>query len=197
MYELKIQKNGIREEYLAKRDMLDDACRAANDERLCSLFTSLVTFRYADTVLLYVPMRNEIDVMPVAKKALEAGKKVGFPCCYPETRTMEFRIVSGLEDLTESDSYGISEPSKECPVYDIEANRTPAVCIVPAVVYDTKGYRIGYGRGYYDRYLSAFNGTKVGLAYSDFIIPQVPRGRYDLAVDVLVTEKGVKAIKKA
>ncbi len=196
MYELRIKKNELREEYIAKRDLLDETVKAENDEKMCSLFTSLVTFRYADTVLLYVPMRNEINVLPIAQKAFEAGKKVGFPCCYPENRTMEFRIVGSLDELTEKDSYGIAEPSKECEIYDIQSNRTPAVCIVPAVVYDVKGYRIGYGRGYYDRYLSAFNGTKAGLIYSDFIIPQVPRGRYDLAVDVLITEKGVKALKK-
>lgn len=73
--------------------------------------------------------------------------------------------------------------------------RKNVICIIPGIVYDKKGYRIGYGGGYYDRYLSSFKGTKVGVAYTDFIANSVPHGRFDLAVDVLITERGIYAKK--
>jgi len=62
---------------------------------------------------------------------------------------------------------------------------------LPAIIYDKKGYRLGYGKGYYDRFLSSVKGTKAGLIYSDFIIDEIPHGRYDLRADVVITEKGV------
>lgn len=194
MYELRIQKNRLRTQYIERRAALDTGIRSKLDERICSLFTSLVTYRYSDVLLLYVPTRCEIDVLPIAKMALDTGKTVAFPCCEPDTRAMVFRIVSSLEQLTAKGSYGIPEPDEACPVYSSALDSRPAVCVVPAIVYDRRGYRIGYGKGYYDRYLPCFAGTKVGFAYSDFIVPNVPCGRFDLAVNVLVTEKGVKAL---
>ena len=79
----------------------------------------------------------------------------------------------------------------------IKANvkRKTSSAFIPGIVYDKKGYRIGYGGGYYDRYLSSFKGTKVGVAYTDFIANSVPHGRFDLAVDVLITERGIYAKK--
>ena len=105
------------------------------------------------------------------------------------------RIVRDLAQLSPG-ALGIMEPTEECEVYDYISNaqRDHAVCIVPGVVFDVQGYRIGYGRGFYDRFLNRFEGVKVGLAYSDFILKTIPRGRYDLACDVIVSEKGVRAI---
>jgi large subunit ribosomal protein L18 len=62
------------------------------------------------------------------------------------------------------------------------------------VVFDRAGYRVGYGRGFYDRYLTSFPGVRVGIVYADCVLGEIPRGRFDLAVDVLVTDKGVRAV---
>ena len=62
------------------------------------------------------------------------------------------------------------------------------------LVYDKKGYRIGYGKGFYDRFLSEFKGVAIGLCYSSFCVPEVPKGRFDKHVDVIITEKGVYAV---
>jgi 5-formyltetrahydrofolate cyclo-ligase len=66
---------------------------------------------------------------------------------------------------------------------------------VPCLSYDTYGYRIGYGKGYYDRFLSSFDGTKIGLCYSAFKSDRLPRGKYDIKLDIVITEKGVTVIK--
>jgi 5-formyltetrahydrofolate cyclo-ligase len=66
---------------------------------------------------------------------------------------------------------------------------------VPCLSYDPYGFRIGYGKGYYDRFLSAFEGTKIGLCYSEFESERLPRGKYDIKLDVVMTEKGVTVIK--
>jgi 5,10-methenyltetrahydrofolate synthetase len=192
MYEIRIQKNKIRSVYIDKRGSLSPELRAAYDEKICERFMALVTYRYADALLLYSPLAHEININKIAIHALANGKTVAYPKCDTVGSTMEYHIVESLDQLVRG-AYGIKEPPANLPVYDIKSTEK-AVCIVPALVYDKCGYRLGYGKGYYDRYLAEFNGAKVGLVYNDFIVPNVPRGRYDLAVDVLVTEKGVKAL---
>ena len=66
---------------------------------------------------------------------------------------------------------------------------------MPGVVFDVHGYRIGYGGGYYDRFLHGFHGSVAGLIYRDFIIPSLPRGRYDRALPIMITEGGMIAAK--
>ena len=104
---------------------------------------------------------------------------------------MQYHLVSSLDELAQ-DSYGILEPPPENPIYDPENDLGSAVCFVPGLVYDKAGYRLGYGKGFYDRYLSHFSGCTLGVVYSDYILPTVPRGRFDVSVDILLTEKGVK-----
>ena len=67
-----------------------------------------------------------------------------------------------------------------------------AVCIVPAFCNDYRGYRVGYGGGYYDRYLSGFQGVKIGVNYSDCVRPRLIGGRYDVPIDVLVTDRYIR-----
>ena len=79
-------------------------------------------------------------------------------------------------------------------MYDPSKESGSAVCFVPGLLYDKAGFRLGYGKGFYDRYLSSFSGCKIGVIYSDYILPVVPRGRFDVSVDTLLTEKGVKSV---
>ena len=198
MYEIKNQKNRLRALYIEKRRQIPAVEKAELDMRLCERFMALVTYRYADALLLYAPKPAEIDVMPIAESALASGRIVAFPRCDDRedgTHHMNFHIVTSLDQL-EVGSYGIREPSGDLPIYD-PGYSDKAVIIVPALSYDRMGYRLGYGGGYYDRFLSGFCGTRVGFAYSRFICPKLPRSRYDLPVDVLVTERRVSAIERS
>ncbi len=192
MNEIRKRKNDIRTHYKQIRAELDRDKKAAMDEAICSYFTTLATYRYASVLLMYAPKKDEVNVYPLAERALADGKKVAFPRCIEETHDMNYHFVEDLSVL-EKGSYGLLEPPSHLPVYDCESKAT-AACIVPALVYDSKGYRLGYGKGYYDRYLSGFTGSKVGMIYTDFIIDQLPRGRFDLNVDFLVTEKGLRVL---
>lgn len=193
--EIRARKNEIRAQYKTQRAALSAEERAARDARICELFLSSITYRYAKVLLMYAPLDGEIDLMPIALRALADGKTVAFPRCKTADCTMEYHIVRDPEALV-SGAYGIREPQEDAPVWhaaDMEPDAHP-VCIVPGLVFDRAGYRIGYGRGYYDRYLDTFPGVRVGTVYTDCILPEIPRGRFDLAVDVLVTEKGVRAV---
>lgn len=193
MYELRQHKTEIRTAYMEKRANMPAEERAAKNAAVCKSVLASATYRFADTLLLYYPREDEVDVLPIARAALEAGKKVAFPKCHPADKSMDFHFVSSVEDF-EKGEYDIMEPVNSLGIYNKENSlRDNCICIVPAVVYDKKGYRIGYGGGYYDRYLSGFRGTVVGIAYRDFILPNVPHGRFDVAVDVLISEGGIYA----
>ncbi len=190
MYILKKEKEEMRAKYLEKRRALDPGIKRRRDEKICSHAFSLASYRFAKYVLLYAPTDDEIDVMPIALDALAKGKRVAFPKCYPDSHTMEYRIVSSPDEL-ESGAFGLREPTVASPLFDAERDGGDAVCFVPGLVYDTKGYRVGYGKGFYDRYLSSFGGNIVGVVYSDSILAEVPRGRFDVKIKILLTEKGV------
>ncbi len=193
MFDIKRQKDAIREVYKPKREAIPADVKAELDRKIFDTFTSLATYRYASVLLLYYPKPDEVNILPIAEKALQDGKKVAFPRCMPDIHDMNYHFITSVDDLKEG-TYGIFEPDENLPKYDRESGE-PAACIIPALVYDKKGYRLGYGKGYYDRYLSSYTGTKVGMIYNDFILDTVPRGRFDLAVDFLVTENGIRVVK--
>ena len=189
MSEIRTKKLEMREKYLAVRDALPAEQKAAFDKKIYDRLIASITYRHSTDVLLYASMENEVDTWAIFETALKDGKKVAFPCCNPDN-TMTFRYVTDRNQLKER-TFGISEPDDTCE--ECRPNNF-SLLIVPGLVFDKSGYRIGYGKGFYDRYLSDFRGVKVGMVYQDFIVPSVPRGRFDLSVDVLVTEKGVKAL---
>ena len=187
------QKDGIREEYRELRRQMPVEEKFRRDSQLCDIAVGLVSFRYAESVLMYAPTPDEIDVNPIAEAALAKGKRVFFPKCNTEDHTMNYHEVKSLDEL-KSDAYGLLEPPESNPMY-IPSPAGTAVCLIPGLVFDIHGFRVGYGKGFYDRYLSDFAGCKIGVVYSDCILNELPRGRFDLSVDVLLTENGVRVPK--
>jgi 5-formyltetrahydrofolate cyclo-ligase len=195
MTPIKREKDVIRKDCSEKRDAIDKELHRQMDEKICNAATSLVSFRHADIVLLYAPIRSEIDVMPIFHEAIKRGKRVAFPRCNTEERTMKFHFVESEEELSPC-AYGIREPSEDSPVFDPETSTGSAVCYVPGLAFDAYGYRLGYGKGYYDKFMHSFTGCTVGVVYSEFIVSGLPKGRFDKHCDVILTEKGLKPIKR-
>ena len=192
---IKKEKDTLRETYKAKRHAMEPKLREERDLSICRAASELVSFRYADYILLYAATDDEIDVSYISEAAWKSGKKVAFPRCDKESHTMSYHFVNSLDELS-PEAYGISEPPADAPIYDSNTETGSAVCFVPGLLYDKAGFRLGYGKGFYDRYLSEFIGSKIGVVYSDYVVPTVPRGRYDISVDVLLTEKGTVAVKR-
>ena len=192
MYEIRNAKNIIREKHKKKRNAITLDKKRELDTKICNRIISLVSFRYAETVLLYAPVNSEIDISPVAEAALSAGKRVAYPRCIPGSSEMKFHFISSTEEL--SPGYmNIPEPSESAPEFDRSetADSGKCLCIIPELAFDKRGYRIGYGKGYYDRYLSGVDLMKAGVIYSELLVDRVPNGRFDLKVDFIVSERGV------
>lgn len=188
-YNLKEIKKQLRAEHLARRRSLPADEKAARDQQITSLFVSLTSYRYAETLLLYYPRADEIDTLEILSVALAGGKRVALPCTNRDG-TMIFRYISSENDLIPG-NFNIPEPSPDCEPFDPDVAAKGTLMILPGLAFDRSGYRLGYGKGYYDRYLENRSIATAGLIYSDFVSPKLPRGRYDLPVQFLVTEKGV------
>lgn len=190
MSEIRTQKLEMRSRYLEVRKEIPEELRAAWDEKIFTRLRASITYRHSKDILLYASTQDEVDTKRIFECAIGDGKRVAFPVCDPETNTMTYRYVKSMDELT-GKYYDIPEPSEECEIC-VPDNFT--ICIVPGLVFDKDGYRIGYGKGYYDRFLSAFGGVSIGLVYSQLLLPRVPKGRFDRHVDVIISEKGVYAV---
>ena len=113
------------------------------------IFGELPEFRAAKTLLLYFPLANEINLIPVFNHAREKGMACAFPRCGDKKGEMSFYLVNTLDEL-EVGKFGICEPRADAPRL---TDFSDAVAFVPALAFDKKGYRVGYGGGYYDRFL--------------------------------------------
>lgn len=186
-------KNRLRADVKAARELLSDEEKNTLDRAICKQFSSLASFRFSEVLLAYYPLKDEVNILPLIEEALTLGKKVALPRCR-ENSQMDFYLISSLDDV-ESGAFGIFEPKTSCPIYEPTENR-PAIMLIPALAYDQFGFRLGYGRGFYDRYVNRFSGVKAGICYRAFLRnTPLPRGRFDMAVDYVVTEKGVKLVE--
>lgn len=189
MAEIRTVKKELREKYVEMRKNMPREQKEAFDTKIRDRIIASITYRHSNEILLYASMENEIDTWKLFETAVNAGKKVAFPRTFQDN-TMKYYYCSSKDDLEKREN-GIYEPKEGLAEY-VPTNLS--LCIVPAVVFDKEGYRIGYGKGFYDRFLSDFPGVKLGLVYSNMILPRVPRGRFDRHVDVIFTERGVVAV---
>lgn len=184
---IRLEKKELRRHLRALRRSLSVEDRHAWDRALCERMITLPCYEKAKTILAYSPIADEPNLLPVVTHALAFGKTVAFPVCAPETCTMAFRAVHSLDELAVG-AYGICEPTEICTtVTDFH----DALCLVPALAFDRRGFRIGYGKGYYDRFLATHTVDTLGATYSALIVDSLPCEPTDRAVSTLLTERGI------
>ena len=181
-----MDKMTLRGVLLQKRAEFSREQRKELDRNIAAGIIDSSIFKNASMLLIYAPLENEINLLPLAHVARKRGLPIAFPRCDKETNTMQFYVLPEGQKLTPG-AYGIPEPPEDAPVC-IPDKR--ALCIVPALSYDLSGNRIGYGKGYYDRYLSTFPGITLGATYATMLLKTVPTEAHDLPVDWLFTERG-------
>ena len=184
-----LEKQRLREECLAARETLSEKERTVLDD--CIIQKLLATPEYAEaaTVLTYVSVLSEVSTRMFIERALRDGKTVAVPRCLPGHR-LEFVVITFLDQLIAA-PFGLLEPPKELPALT-EEQMDASICIVPALLVDTKGYRLGYGAGFYDRFLSTYPGKKICLAYQQNLSREtLPHTAFDVAVDMVITELDV------
>lgn len=185
MKNLKVIKDDLRNKYRTLRmDMSADEKNDC-DRRILERLTGLYQYSNVQLILTYVSIDMEVDTRQLIEKAWTDGKYVAVPKC-TDSYELEFYFIKSADDL-EISTFGLLEPKTEqCRRVK---NYNHALCVVPGMCFDTNGYRIGYGKGYYDRFLSDFTGTTAGLCYSKCVEWNLPKGYYDRPVDILVTDR--------
>lgn len=183
---MQITKQDLRKFYKQKRKEIVD--KTVKDEQININLINFKAFQNAKTVFCYVSLKDEVSTDLIIKSALFYGKQVAVPCCKDDKGNMEFYLINSLSDL-KIGSFGIREPDiDKCIMLNDFDN---SVCIVPAVCFDKHGNRLGYGKGYYDRFLNLFTSCSIGLCYNDFVLDEIPVDDFDKQVDYIITEKGI------
>lgn len=179
-------KTELRQNVKQMRMALDPNVKKRMDEAITDTFLRGTSYTRSDVILTYVSTNIEVSTERIILTALNDGKRVACPRCVDGTREMEFYYIDSLDELKPR-TFGVREPDADRGrLYD--GSGYP-VCIVPGLSFDRWGFRLGYGKGYYDRFLSRYNGWTVGLCYSECVQYKLPHGRFDRPVDRLITEK--------
>lgn len=178
-------KKQKRAELKKSREMLEN--KELLSKKITDAFLSSELYKNADTLLLYHSVGSEASTADIFRAAVSDGKRTAFPVCVDSNGAMTFYYIRNESELVDG-MYGIKEPCKGCEEYDFSHS---GVCLVPGLSFDREGYRIGYGKGYYDRFLDKFNGISVGLCYESLVSESLPRDAYDKKVNCLITDKKI------
>jgi len=171
------------------RRALDGEARDLAYADITANVCAIPEFQQAKAVFAYVSTEDEVDTRALIARAWEAGKAVYAPRVVGP-RTMEWHAIESFDGLERS-AFGIDEPAADPASAVDPAVVEDAVAIVPGLLFDTWGYRIGYGGGFYDEFLSSFTGISIGIARAAFVSEApLPTDEHDRTVDVIVTESG-------
>lgn len=189
MQNIKHQKDEIRRLYIGKRRSMTPHERMAGDEAVFRAAMELIDELRPQRILSYVSSPTvEVDTRRIITSALAMGIEVAVPLCEDKNGHMDFFRISSLSQLRRG-FYGIDEPDRDT-AEKITAE-SGDLCIVPGIAYSQQGYRVGFGRGYYDRFLAGFPGVSAGLCYESCICPELVHEDFDIRVDMIITESGV------
>lgn len=195
MSDLLSEKKAIRDRILSMRSGLDAAARAARSEAVCASMQRIDDYAGAGSVLFFMPFRGEVDISPLMQSALRGGTVCGLPKCGDGRSLRLFAVKDPACDI-EPGMWGIPEP-KECLAEYTASDFS--VIMVPGAAFDRRGWRIGYGAGYYDRLLAAAgdHALKIAPAFSFQVLAELPHDLHDVPVDIIVTEEEIIDCRKA
>lgn len=184
-----MMKNKLRLLYKSVRNSITIKEKSEYDGRIFVSFINSYLYRNSSTLLIYISFGSEADTLDIIKFALNDGKCVAVPYCYGNE--MRFYSINSVESLVEG-KFGI--PTVKPDDNNIVVDFNDTVCVVPALSYDKYGNRLGYGGGYYDRYLSDKEITTVGLCYERCIHSALPAEEHDIKIDYVLTENRFKKL---
>lgn len=186
------QKAELRGQALTKRDALSPEDRAVAAEAIAQRAFP-VPFKPGTIVSGFMPLKSELNPIPLLRKLAEAGAKLALPAIAGRGKPLIMRAYAFGDDLARG-QWGIREPKPEA------AEVAPDILLVPLAAFDRAGQRIGYGAGYYDMTIAALRAKKkvtaVGLAFAAQEIREVPATPRDEALDLVLTEREVIDLRK-
>ncbi|MEM4376603.1 MAG: 5-formyltetrahydrofolate cyclo-ligase [Candidatus Nitrosocaldaceae archaeon] len=177
-------KDSLRKIVLETRNMLSSNMLASLSDMIQYRIISLNEFNSADIIGAYYSIGSEVKTDKIIEYALK-HKRLALPRV---EGSIVFAQVKSMNELVKG-RYNIMEPNEYSTIIE------PDLVIVPGIVFDENGYRIGYGKGYYDRYLADRDIKKIGLAYDFQVFPYIQHEKHDIRLDKIVTDKRIIVIK--
>ena len=175
-----IQKAALRKHLLEKRDATSAELRDISSERIHQNLKRITSFTNSQNIACYFPIGSEIDTHNIMLDMLEQDKNLLLPRIV--NNNLEFCIVPNLEKL-EKGSFEIMEPKDSCK----KAEKINCI-LIPTVGISKTGIRLGYGKGYYDKFLSSTDAVKISLTYAKQIVKSIPNDSHDVKIDWIITE---------
>ena len=175
-----MDKKELRRSIRERKRAMTEGEIVSRSEALAKLFLSSEAYQNAKTIYGYLPYNQEVRTVPMLERALQDGKRVAVPKCYGDEMKFIF-----LEDLSkvERGYAGIPEPIADDPV----ADDTPALVLMPGMAFDPQGHRIGYGGGFYDKFLAAEpDHPTLALCYEFQMLPHLETEEHDIPVDYVI-----------
>jgi 5-formyltetrahydrofolate cyclo-ligase len=182
-------KKEIRKRILQLRNAMTPEAIATKSDEIVRRLTDLPEIRDASSLMVFLSLGSEVRTDGIIRWGWENGKRIVVPRCRPEERRLTPCLLSEFSEL-ETGHYGIREP-KAALVRAVPAGEIDVV-LVPAVAFDRRGCRVGYGGGYYDRFLPEISkGVGIGVAFCCQIVTEIPADPHDLPVERIVTEEEI------
>jgi 5-formyltetrahydrofolate cyclo-ligase len=178
-------KSQLRQQCRKLRASLGEENRTRASQSICEQLESWTIFQHSHSILTYMPIKNEVNLTPLLTR-------------HPEKRWLLPRILSEEEHRMVFHPYdaarlvrhpfGMAEPAADLPTVPPE---TIQLAFVPGLAFDRRGWRLGYGGGYFDRFLKNFAGVSAGIIFQVLLLDEIPRGPFDVPMQWIVTELGV------
>lgn len=179
------QKQQLRQQSHQLRRSLDEKTRLQASQSICTLLDAWTVFQQSETILTYMPIKGEVDLTPLLER--HPQKRWVLPRILPEEgHRMLFHPYDPQRLVRHP--FGMAEPAADLPVI---APQEIELCLAPGLAFDRHGWRLGYGGGYFDRFLKEFLGVSVGVLYQALLQDTIPHGYHDMPMHWLVTETGL------
>lgn len=186
--EREMERERIRAETLQRRDGLTQEVQTTLSRRIINALVSWIQNEDFDTVMLYLSMKSEVETFGLLNILLHEKKRVCAPVVDTHQSELTPRQIRNPKTELVQHRYGLLEPNAACPILPIPQLQ---LIIVPGIAFDANGYRLGYGKGFYDRFLTKCpDAVRVGLAYQVQIVENTFPQTWDIPVHYIFTETG-------
>ncbi len=182
--DLNPQKAALRREIRAALQKIPPSARLTASAQIRTRLKEQPFWQNAASILFFSPLPGEADVWPLLEETLADGKIITLPRFDPVSNDYLACRVQHPQTEIGPGQYGIREPKAGCPEIPLERL---GLILVPGVAFDLRGYRLGRGRGYYDRLLAEIHGIKCGVAFDEQLVDAVPAGKLDVRMDFILT----------
>ena len=187
-------KGDIRKESLKARRNLTHEQKETLSKKIFNCVIQSNEYKNSSAILTYVSTDIEIDTRKLIDYSFEIGKSVYVPVIDKKTKTMDFYEIKSFSELTVV-KFGIFEP--EPTDFGRIKSYKGTLCIVPGLAFDKSGFRVGYGGGYYDKFLPKYSSVTIGLCYQNEVLSSFNSESHDFPVDMLATERGLYRINNS